>query len=267
MHKLGGSLTQSSVLNIKKGLINIGRVQSIFSMLTSTSTSYILLASIDVARKHLKLNGQKILDETLKLADYAREKINTIDHLYCFGNEILGTDATFDYDPTKLTISVKNLGISGQEAEKWLRENKRIEVELSDLYNILCIVTPGDDENSIHELIDGLKELSEAHKHFACHNEIAKVKLPEVPLLALLPRDAFYSETESIPLIEADGRISAEFIMVYPPGIPIIMPGEIITKENIRYIHKNLQAGLPVQGPEDESLTMIQVIKNIKAFS
>ncbi|MGM8214323.1 aminotransferase class I/II-fold pyridoxal phosphate-dependent enzyme [Bacillaceae bacterium W0354] len=267
VHKLGGSLTQSSVLNVKEGLINIGRVQSIFSMLTSTSTSYILLASIDVARKHLMMNGKQILDETIQLADLARKEINSIDYLTCVGEEILGTDATFDFDPTKLIISVKDLGITGQDAELWLRENKNIEVELSDLYNILCIITPGDDGQSISKLIQALKELSAEHRNLAKENKIVKVKLPEVPLLALSPRDAFYSETETISLKEADGRISAEFIMVYPPGIPIIMPGEIITEENIRYIYKNLDAGLPVQGTEDETLENIHVIKNTRAFS
>ncbi|MCP8616070.1 aminotransferase class I/II-fold pyridoxal phosphate-dependent enzyme [Salirhabdus salicampi] len=266
VHKLGGSLTQSSVLNIKEGLVSPERALSIFSMLTTTSTSYILLASLDAARKHLATRGKELIDQALYLADYARKQINSISHLYCPGKEIIGSDAKFDYDPTKLIISVKQLGITGYDAEVWLREKHNIEVELSDLYNILCIITQGDTEEDINFLIQALKELAVAFQH---HDQITQditVNVPEIPLLALSPRDAFYSESESIPLREAAGRISAEFVMVYPPGIPIFMPGEIITEENIHYIDENVQAGLPVQGPEDETLQNIRVIKEFRAF-
>src|SRR5690606_22872810 len=106
VHKLGGSLTQSSVLNMKAGRISPDRVQSIISMLTTTSTSYLLLSSLDTARKQLALHGREMLDQTIKLAQQARKQINEIPGLYCFGDDILGTEATFDYDPTKLTIHI-----------------------------------------------------------------------------------------------------------------------------------------------------------------
>src|SRR5690606_31354999 len=108
VHKLGGSMTQSSILNMKEGLVSHKRVQSVLSMLTTTSTSYLLLASLDVARKQLATKGREMLDRTIKLAQSIRRQINEIDRLYCVGEEILGTKATFDYDPTKLIISVKN---------------------------------------------------------------------------------------------------------------------------------------------------------------
>ncbi|WP_102027491.1 aminotransferase class I/II-fold pyridoxal phosphate-dependent enzyme [Salirhabdus sp. Marseille-P4669] len=266
VHKLGGSLTQSSVLNVKSKYVSHERVQSIFSMLTTTSTSYLLLASLDVARKQLVLNGHQLIDKALLLADETRKQINEIPHLYCVGKEILGSEATFDYDPTKLIISVKDLGITGYDAEVWLREKYQIEVELSDLYNILCIITHGDSERETGLLIKALTELSMVCEKNEKSKHHIQVDIPEIPLLALSPRDAFYSETEVIPLKYAAGRISAEFVMVYPPGIPIFMPGEIITEDNIDYIHINMEAGLPVQGPEDESIQNIRVIKEYKAF-
>src|SRR5690606_18531996 len=122
VHKLGGSLTQSSVLNMRAGRINPKRVQSIISMLTTTSTSYLLLASLDTARKHLALHGREMAEHALRLAAKARKRINELPGLYCFGDEILGTEATFDYDPTKLTIHVAKLGLTGYDVEKWLRE-------------------------------------------------------------------------------------------------------------------------------------------------
>ncbi|MCC3357628.1 aminotransferase class I/II-fold pyridoxal phosphate-dependent enzyme [Bacillus sp. REN16] len=266
VHKLGGSMTQSSILNVKEGLVSANRVQSILSMLTTTSTSYLLLASLDVARKQLVTEGHELIEKTIMLADYIREKINEIEKLYCVGREILGSKATFDFDPTKLVISVKDLGITGSDAEVWLREKYNIEVEMSDLYNILCIVTPGDSRREADLLIEALANLSDEVSHLSESKTIPEVLLPDIPVLALSPRDAFYSETEVVPFEESAGRVIAEFVMVYPPGIPIFIPGEIITEENLTYIHTNIEAGLPVQGPEDYELKFLRVIKEHRAI-
>lgn len=267
VHKLGGSMTQSSVLNVREGLVSPQRVQSIISMLTTTSTSYLLLASLDVARRRLFTEGRELVEKAIQLANKTRLEINEIPFLYCVGEEILGTKATYDYDPTKLIISVKDLGLIGYDVEVWLRERYQIEVELSDLYNILCIITPGDTEAETTILVNALKELSNERRQYAKTIEPLEVTVPNIPLLALSPRDAFYTETETVPFSESKGRIIAEFIMVYPPGIPILIPGEIITEENLNYITRNLKVGLPVQGPEDEELKTLQVIKEHRAIT
>ncbi|NNV05208.1 aminotransferase class I/II-fold pyridoxal phosphate-dependent enzyme [Geobacillus sp. C56-T2] len=264
VHKLGGSLTQSSILNVREGLVSAKHVQAILSMLTTTSTSYLLLASLDVARKQLATKGRELIDNAIRLADWTRRQINEIPYLYCVGEEILGTEAVYDYDPTKLIISVKELGLTGHDAEQWLREAFNIEVELSDLYNILCIITPGDSEREAGLLVQALRRLSAQFSHQAEEGVKPKVLLPDIPALALTPRDAFYAETEVVPFRESAGRIIAEFVMVYPPGIPIFIPGEIITEENLNYIETNLAAGLPVQGPEDDTLQTLRVIKEHK---
>lgn len=265
VHKLGGSMTQSSVLNVREGLVSAKRVQSTLSMLTTTSTSYPILASLDTARRQLAINGADLIDRTIRLANDARKRINKIPHLHCVGRELLKTSATFDMDPTKLLISVKNLGITGHQAEEWLRENANIEIELSDLYNILCLVTIGDSRKELNLLVNALQRMSEAYDNEAAIVEPI-VLLPDIPRLAMTPRDAFYASTEVVKIDEAVGRISAEFIMVYPPGIPIFIPGEIITQENIEYIHMNVEAGLPVQGPEDDTLKLLRVIKEQQAI-
>ncbi|MQR96677.1 aminotransferase class I/II-fold pyridoxal phosphate-dependent enzyme [Fictibacillus phosphorivorans] len=262
VHKLGGSLTGSSILNVKEGLVSPQRVQTILSMMTTTSTSYILLASLDAARRRLATEGYTLIEKTIRLANETRAKINDIPNLYCVGEEKLGTSATFDYDPSKLLISVKDLGITGYEAETWLRQNYNIEVELSDLYNILCLITTADHEKDTMILVKALTQLSDELSH--SKNEEIKalpVHVPDIPVLALSPRDAFYANTESVPFEESAGRIIAEFVMVYPPGIPIFIPGEIITKENLDYIKENLEAGLPVQGPENADLKYLKVIQ------
>ncbi|PEJ60377.1 arginine decarboxylase [Bacillus sp. AFS002410] len=260
VHKLGGSMTQSSILNVREGLVNVHRVQSVLSMLTTTSTSYLLLASLDVARKRLATVGEELLTNTIRLANNARNKINSINGLYCPGYDLVGNEATFNFDPTKLLISVKKLGITGHDVEVWLRERFNIEVEMSDLYSVLCILTPGDSEEDIQQLIHAL-EILVTEFEISERNTNLNVEIPTIPNLAVSPRDAFYSETESVPLEDSVGRIIAEFVMVYPPGIPIFLPGEEITLENLVYIKKNIEAGLPVQGPEDEELLTLKVLK------
>lgn len=267
VHKLGGSITQSSVLNVntKNGLVNPQRVQTIFSMLTTTSTSYILLASLDTSRRNLALNGHDMAETAIELAQFARQQINEIPSLYCFGEEILGGEATYSYDPTKLTIHVRHLGITGYETENWLRDHYNIEVELSDMYNILCLVTPGDSRETIDTLLRALRDLSELHHE---RNEVQElvVKIPEIPQLSLIPRDAFYADTEVIPFKQSAGRIIAEFIYVYPPGIPILLPGEVISQENIDYIRDHVDIGLPVKGPEDRNIEFVKVIREERAI-
>ncbi|QHT60405.1 aminotransferase class I/II-fold pyridoxal phosphate-dependent enzyme [Paenibacillus lycopersici] len=265
VHKLGGSMTQSSVLNVRSERINQKRVQTIISMLTTTSTSYILLASLDTSRRNLAIHGHDIAEKAIDLAKYARAEINKMPGLYCIGEEILGTEATYDYDPTKLTIHVRHLGITGYETENWLRDHYNIEVELSDMYNILALVTPGDTEDSISKLLTALRDLAEQHQVNEA-NELV-VKIPEIPHLSLTPRDAFYADTEVVPFKESAGRIIAEFIYVYPPGIPILLPGEVISQTNIDYIVDHVEVGLPVKGPEDRSIQFVKVIVEEEAIS
>ncbi|AQX56542.1 aminotransferase class I/II-fold pyridoxal phosphate-dependent enzyme [Priestia flexa] len=266
VHKLGGSMTQSSILNVQGKLVSPERIQAILSMLTTTSTSYILLASLDAARKSLATQGQALLEETIRKAEKTRILINEIDYLYCVSREILVTSATYAIDPTKIIVSVKELGITGYAVEKWLREKFNIEVEMSDLYNILCIITPGDKEEDLLRLVYALRELSLEFKHQSDLHVNTAVLLPDIPVLALTPRDAFYAETEVVSFEESVGRIIAEFVMVYPPGIPIFIPGEIITEENLLYAKKNIEAGLPVQGAEDTDLKSLRVLKEHQAF-
>src|SRR5690606_32987506 len=163
VHKLGGSLTQSSVLNVRAGLVSPERVQSIISMLTTTSTSYLLLASLDCARRQLALHGREMAERVIRLSDIARRRINGIPGLYCFGEEMLGREAVFQLDPSKLTIHVAKLGITGYEAENWLREHANIEVEMSDMYNVLCVLSPGDSEETVDALVRALERMSGAY--------------------------------------------------------------------------------------------------------
>jgi len=261
VHKLGGSLTQSSVLNVKGDRASIDRVRTMMSMLTTTSTSYLLLASLDTARRQLALHGQALADRTIRLAEEARRQINAIPKLYCYGDEIRGHGGVSDYDPTKLCIHLGELPLTGFEAENWLRAAYNIEVELSTLTNILCLITLGDTEHETERLIHALRHLSAAFGN----REMPAVQtgaaaVPEASQFSLPPREAFYAHSERVGLEQSIGRVITEFVYVYPPGIPILMPGQIITPEVMDYIRQHLKAGLPVKGPEDPEIQMLNVV-------
>jgi arginine decarboxylase len=264
VHKLGGSLTQTSILNVKGNRVSPRRVQSVLSTLTTTSTSYILMASLDAARQHLATQGKALIEEAIRLAQWTRAEINKIPGLYCFGPEKLGEiSSRFAFDPTKLCINVTKLGVPGIEIERLLREEFNIEVELSDLYNVLCLITLGDERSNVEALLTALRELA---GRFYQQRQVRhyEVKLPTTPILAMSPREAYYAETESVPLREAEGRVIAEMVKVYPPGIPIVLPGEIVSAENLAYIQECIDAGLPVQGPEDATIRTVRVVREAR---
>ncbi len=261
-HKIVGSLTQSSLLHVRKGLVDVNRVKTVISLLQTTSPSYILLASLDVARMQMAVNGKELLDRTIDLAQYARKKINDIHGYYCFGEEVLKKPSAYAFDPTKITITCKDLGISGYELERILAEKYFIQPEMSDLYNILCVFSIGDTKESVDALINALDEISNDE---CCKlgKKINIIDMPNIPQSVLTPRDAFNSTTVSIPLADSLGQISAEFLMAYPPGIPILCPGEIITKEIVDYVQELKNAKLYVQGTEDPEVNNIKVVSEL----
>lgn len=261
VHKLGGSMTGSSVLNVRDAMIDARHVQVVMSMLTTTSTSYLLLASLDVARKELAEHGQERLTYAIQLAGETRVRVNQIPGLVCLDESRLQSSAAYAFDPTKLTVSVKDLGITGYDVERMLREGYNIEVELSDLYNILCIFSWGDTVDDANQLVEALAEISNTYRHRHGKRKTL-VSLPVMPELRMSPREAFYAKTETVALQEAISRTMAEMIMVYPPGIPILLPGEVVTRASIDYIEENIRAGLPVQGPDDPEIRFIKVVRN-----
>ncbi|MGE5577115.1 MAG: aminotransferase class I/II-fold pyridoxal phosphate-dependent enzyme [Syntrophothermus sp.] len=264
-HKILGSLTQSSMLHVKSERVRVARVKTMLRLIQSTSPSYLLLASLDVARMQMATQGERLLTRTIELAEQARRRINQIHGLYCFGTEIIGRHGVHNIDPTKLTISVKGIGFTGMMAETILRNRHGIQVELSDLYNILLIVSIGDTQEDIDKVVAALEDLATHQASTSDHmKRLAEVtynlRPPGLPKQFMLPRDAIFASIRAIPFKEAAGQVSAELLAPYPPGIPVICPGEEITQEIIDYLELVKEVGIYIQGPEDYRLEKIKVV-------
>ncbi|KNF09795.1 arginine decarboxylase SpeA [Gottschalkia purinilytica] len=257
-HKTGGALTQSSLLLLNEGLINPNSVRTAIELTQTTSASYLLMSSLDVSRKVLAVKGKELLDKALKLSRYARKEINKIIGYYAFSKELIGEKGVFDFDETKLGINVSDLGLTGFEVYDMLRDEYNIQVEMGDIYNILAIISIGDDEDSINKLIYALRDVSDRFRGSKIVYD--KTQILENPEVVISPRNAFYSEKKVISLEEAEGEISGEFIMAYPPGIPIVAPGERITKKMIEYVEILKRQKTLLQGTEDSEINYIKVI-------
>ena len=256
-HKLLGSLTQTSMLLFKSKLIDVERVKRVVSLLQSTSPNYLLLASLDIARLQMQESGTELIERAINLSQHLRSEIEFIDGLKTF-DKVDG----FDFDTTKVTVNVNNLGLTGIEAENILRHKYKIQCELSDFNSLLFLITFADTYNEINKLIVALKKLS-THKGDKNFNpEInSAFKIPNSKS-KLSPREAFYCSTTSVNLKDSINKISAEEVTFYPPGIPILQPGELITAEIVDYINANKKIGRRLIGAADNSLNHIKIIKN-----
>jgi len=228
-------------------------------MMQTTSPSYILMASLDCARRQIALHGKELLDNTIDLIKYARTEINNIPGMFSFGEEVLGEPGCYGFDPTKLTITCRDLGITGYDLDMILTNKYHIQVEMSDLYNILAVGSYGDTKDSIDALINALKEIS--NEYIGKGNTKSDfIDIPSIPEQILKPRDAFNSDKHPVQLKDSIGMISGEFLMAYPPGIPILCPGEKITEEIVTYVQRLKDTGLYVQGTEDPKVEYIRVV-------
>jgi arginine/lysine/ornithine decarboxylase len=258
LHKTCGSLTQSSALLINERRLKKEKVKTILNLTQTTSASYLLMASLDIARRDLAINGNKIFNNIINLADYAREEINKIDGLSTLTSDLINNKGIYDIDRTKLAINVSKLGISGLYTYDILRDKYKIQVEFGDTKNILAILGNGDSRETVDELISALKDISIKYRKDNIITSILDLHNPEV---VISPREAFYLDKEQIPIEDALGEICGEHIMSYPPGIPIISPGERFTKEMIDYINFLKNEGSMLTGTEDPNIDYIKIVK------
>ena len=257
MHKTGGSLTQSSFLLCGKG-VNADYVRQIINLTQTTSGSYLLLASLDLARLNLQENGAAIFAKTLELAEYARGEINRIGGFYAFGKELTNGDDFFDFDATKLSVHTLELGLAGIEVYDLLRDEYGIQIEFGDLGNFLAVISAGDRAFEIERLVAALGEI----KRLYARDKTGMLEHEYiVPQVVLPPQQAFYAPKRSLPLAQSVGYVSGEFVMCYPPGIPILAPGERVTDEIVAYIRYAREKGCSLTGTEDLTVSSLQIIE------
>ena len=257
VHKTGGSLTQSALLLLGKG-IDPNYVRQIINLTQTTSASYLLMASLDLARQNLALNGREFYAKTVEFANYARQEINEIGGYYAFGEELCDGGAFFAFDKTKLSVHTRAMGLAGIEVYDLLRDEYGIQIEFGDIGNILAIITGGDRALEIERLLGALSEIKRLYGKSPVglfdHEYIN-------PVVEATPQQAFYAEQETLPIELTAGRVCSEFVMCYPPGIPILAPGERITKDILDYIAFAKEKGCSLTGCRDMSVEYLQVIK------
>ena len=254
-HKILGSLTQTSMLLIGKNFDGVEKVRRAASLLQTTSPNYLLLASLDIARLQMEESGAEKISRAIELSKKLRAEINLIDGLKTF-------DAVenFSLDSTKVTVNVEGLNLTGLEAEKILRHEFKIQCELSDAANLLFLITYADTEEKIFKLVDALKKLPECKKN--CLSTVKNIFLPnKISKAEISPREIFFSACESVKLEKSVGEICAEEVTFYPPGIPILNLGEIITAEIIDYIRENKKIGGRIIGASDVELNTIKICR------
>lgn len=258
MHKTGGSLTQSAFLLMGEcSKVSIGRVRAVINLTQTTSASYLLMTSLDISRRNLAVRGKDMCRKMVDSVEYAREEINKIGGYYAYADELCNGDDFYAFDRTKLSVFTRDIGLAGIEVYDHLRDNYDIQIEFGDIGNILAIITAGDQWKDIERLVSALSEIKRRFSRDKAgmfdHEYIN-------PIVKMSPHDAFYSDQASIPIAESAGRVSGEFVMCYPPGIPIIAPGELITSEIITYIGYCKERGCSMSGTEDMNIEYIKVI-------
>lgn len=257
MHKSGGSLTQSSFFLINNE-VSEGYARQIINLTQTTSGSYLLLSSLDISRKNLALHGKDIFKKVALMAQYTREEINKIGGYYAYSKELLNGDTIYDFDVTKLSVDTRAIGLAGIEVYDILRDEYDIQIEFGDIGNILAYISVGDRHLDLERLVAALAEVKRRYA-----GEKTRVFIHEYmsPQVICSPQEAFYAPKYTMPLAESGGFVSSEFIMCYPPGIPIIAPGERITEEILSYIDYCKEKGCFLTGTEDSDIKYINVLK------
>lgn len=251
-HKTLNSMTQSSMLHVKGSLVDISKVDAALKIVQSTSPSYILMASLDAARQNAALNGRTAVCRMLDITSYIRSALSSIDGVSCpenvDGNEV------FSFDKTRIIFSVK--GISGFSLSEILLEKYNICCEMADNYNVVSIIGSSDSYEDADRLINAVKEIAATVNS----GKIKEFSLPHRPPMAMTPRKAFFAKSTRTNFKDSVGKVSAEMIAPYPPGIPVIYPGEVITEEIYEFISEAIKDGRHIHGFSDKSMETIKII-------
>ena len=219
-----------------------------------------MLSSLDISRRNLALRGRESFQRVAALAEYAREEINKIGGYYAFSRELINGNSIYDFDTTKLSVHTLEIGLAGIEVYDILRDEYDIQIEFGDIGNVQAYLSIGDRRQEVERLVSALSEVKRRYQ-----KDKAGMLSQEYidPHVVTTPQESFYAEKEAVPLEQAAGRVCSEFVMCYPPGIPILAPGEAITQEILDYIVYAKEKGCSMTGPEDSDIRYLNVLKGV----
>ncbi|MGC4935157.1 aminotransferase class I/II-fold pyridoxal phosphate-dependent enzyme [Gordonia sp. DT30] len=262
VHKMGAGFEQGSVFHVQGDLVDRSRLMQCADLLMTTSPSVLVYAALDGWRRHMIESGTELLGRALSLARAVRGEINAIDGLRVMEDELLREQASHDLDELQVLIDVSEMEVSGYQCADWLRDRRQLDVGLSDHRRILATMSMADDQRSADRLLAALRDLASAAPGFETPPPIHQPGPTGLELeTRILPRDAFFGDTEAVPLDRAAGRVAAEQITPYPPGIPVVVPGEVLDDEVLEYLRTGKAAGMNLPDAADSELDTIKVVR------
>jgi arginine decarboxylase len=262
VHKMGGAIEQSSVFHLQGDRIDPTVLKQREDLLGTTSASSLVYASLDGWRRHMVEQGEQVLGRAIELARQARERINAIDGVTVLGDEVVAEGYAFEVDPLVLSMDVRELGITGYQASEILRDHHHVDLGAADTLRVTARLTHADDQDSVDLLVSTVEKL---RADAAGAEPPPLVALPAPGDLeleqAMRPRDAFFAEVEQVPADQAVGRIAAEMVTPYPPGVPALAPGERITAEVVDYLRSGVAAGMLIPEAADPQVETLRVVR------
>ncbi len=259
MHKTGGSLTQSSLLHLKGPRPDGDRVFAALKLIQTSSPSYVLMASLDASRRRLALHGFDLLQDLLEAAVEIRKSLGSLRGVEVFGPDRLDGDGIFGYDPSRVVVRVSGLGLTGRQAAGWLRRHHGLYVEMADGDNIVLVLGPGVSRDDCRHLVRAVRDLADREGRRFAPAGPGPGNIPAARTLMKL-REAWFAPWRPVKIEEAAGLPCAEWVAVYPPGIPAVIPGEELTAGTVNYLIRARASGARFQGPADPELKCIRVI-------
>lgn len=261
VHKMGAGFEQGSVFHLQGNLVDPQRLSKCADLLMTTSPNVLVYTALDGWRRQMVERGHDLLGAELDLARYLRARLDEIDDVAVLEDELLGQEASSDLDITQVLMDVSATGTSGYQAADWLREHCNLDLGLSDHRRLLATMSFADDKQTADRLVDAMHKWREAAEDF---DRPPSIKLPAPEELELqtvcLPRDAFFGPTEMVPAAKAAGRVAAELITPYPPGIPAVVPGERLNDAVIDYLRSGVEAGMTLPDPVDANAQQFRVV-------
>ncbi|AVH24171.1 aminotransferase class I/II-fold pyridoxal phosphate-dependent enzyme [Nocardia cyriacigeorgica] len=261
VHKMGMGFEQGSVFHVQGDLIDRALLSACADLLMTTSPNVLIYSALDGWRRQMVQEGRELLGAALRVAERARRELDQIPDIEVLDDVLLGHQASHDLDRLQVLMDIEGTGATGYQAADWLREHRLLDLGLSDHRRILATLSMVDDDTSIDALVEGVRAWRE---QLDPGDAAPPIRLPspsEIQLeTVMLPRDAFFGPLESVPAAEASGRIAAEQLTPYPPGIPVVVPGELIDDAVVDYLRSGVAAGMNVPDAADQSLRTIRVV-------